>query len=578
MRLSMKLSYKLSISEPWTHYVKIRLSGTRPTDRDYLDFFLPSWSPGSYLMREYAKGVRKFRALTGNGEFLYFEKKEKGTWRVDWSQSELKGSHQDFSIEYEVYCHEVSVRTSHITEEHAFLHGPSILMGLVELEIERPTLEIEFPPLWSKVTTGLKDISDQREKFLYQAQDYDELIDSPIEIGCHETNGFRVNGIDHHLAYYDWPQALPGDLRKDTQAIVEKVSEFWGEIPYSMYVFMGHFIPGIYGGLEHLNSTALQFDPFLVQTEDGYRDFLGLVAHEYFHTWNVKRIRPKELGPFDYRNENYTKMHWLTEGMTSFVDDLFVFSAGLSTLEQYLTTLTKRIQRYLLTPGRKFDSLEDSSFDAWIKLYRPDENSRNSSISYYLKGQLAFYCLNILLVKEGKTLKDLCGLLWNHFKAKPSEGLVKEDFFRYLKEVGGEEVANAFEGYIAYTTELPLEELSAEIGLNFKFKDPKYDFGFEWQEKGEQLFVSQLLLDGPAYKSGLNAGDEILAVDGFRITTSVYKSWLKSLKSSEKLYTFQIARLGKIRTLEVSFGPLTPELDKIEVVDEKKAMKALKLI
>ena len=167
---------------------------------------------------------------------------------------------------------------------------------------------------------------------------------------------------------------MPGDLRKDTQKIVETICDFWGEIPYDMYVFMGHFMPGIYGGLEHLNSTALQFDPFSVQTKEGYRDFLGLVAHEFFHTWNVKRIRPSELGPFDYRNENYTRMHWLTEGMTSFVDDLFVYSAGLSTLEQYLETLSKRLKRYFITPGRKFDSLEDSSFapfESGPKTFRP---------------------------------------------------------------------------------------------------------------------------------------------------------------------------------------------------------------
>ncbi len=576
----MKIEYKLSITEPWTHYVKIRLSGSRRDDCDYLDFFLPSWSPGSYLMREYPKSVRKFRALSGNGEYLYFEKMEKGTWRVDWSKSELKSQGKDFTIEYEVYCNEISVRSSHVTNEHAFLHGPSLFMGIADTELESPTLEIEFPPLWSKVTTGLNDISDKREKFLYSAKNYDELIDSPIEIGCHETNGFRVQGIDHHLAFYELPENLPGDLRKDTQKITEAICDFWGEIPYDMYVYMGHFMPGVYGGLEHLNSTALQYDPFAVQTKDGYRDFLGLVAHEFFHTWNVKRIRPIELGPFDYRNENYTRMHWLTEGMTSFVDDLFVFTAGLSTLENYVETLAKRIKIYLSTPGRKFDSLEESSFDAWIKLYRPHENSKNTTVSYYLKGQLAFFCLNILLVREGKSLKELCALLWQRFKDNPEVGMTKEEFMEILRSLTNEEVVNQFESYIAHTTELPLEELCREIGLEFKYTEDKEiqgDFGFDWKEDGQRLFADKIILDGPAYKHGLNAGDEILAINGFRVTTSMYKNLLKTLKVGDQLQNLLISRQGKTLSLEIPYSRGSKTLASIEVKDENKATKALKL-
>ncbi len=576
----MKINYKLSITEPWTHYVKIRLSGTRLKDSEYIDFFLPAWSPGSYLIREYAKSIRKFKATSSNGEFLFFEKRDKGTWRVDWSKSELKNKEaEDFSVEYEVYCNEISVRTSHVTDEHAFLHGPSLFMGIVGQEIVSPTLEIEFPPLWSKVTTGLKDISEKRELFLYEAPNYDELIDSPIEIGCHETNGFRVGGIDHHLAYYGLPEELPGDLRKDTQTIVEKVSEFWGEIPYEMYVFMGHFMPGIYGGLEHLNSTALQFDPFAVQTPEGYRDFLGLVAHEYFHTWNVKRIRPVELGPFDYQNENYTRMHWLTEGMTSYVDDLFVYTCGLSTLEQYLETLVKRINRYDDTPGKKFDSLEDSSFDSWIKLYRPNENSRNSTVSYYLKGQLAFYCLNILLVSEGKSLRDFCSLLWKRFKANPSQGMHKEEVMTYLRELTNENIVSKFETFVSDTIELPLAELSEKIGLKFKYKEKvEGSFGFDWKEDGQRLFVSSLLLDSAGYKAGLNTEDEILAVDGIRLTTSMYKSWLKVLKVDQRPHHFLVARNGKVLNLEIPFVGGNPVLEKIDVMDRSKAEKALKLL
>ncbi|MFT6604536.1 MAG: putative metalloprotease with PDZ domain, partial [Bacteriovoracaceae bacterium] len=308
----MKLHYSISIETPENHIVKVKLTGKREATDKHLNFFLPSWSPGSYLMREYSRNIRWFKAETSNGEVLQHEQTAKGVYAVDFENSDLNKKDDNFCITYEIYCHELTVRTSHVDASHAFLHGPSYLMGIMGRDLVDPELSLKFPASWSKVTTGLKDISPKREEFLYSAENYDVLIDAPIEIGCHETDGFMFEGKEHHLAWYGDLLPHNENLKKDIEVIVKEVSSTFSSIPYENYTFITHFVPGKFGGLEHLNSTALQFSAMAMQNRKSYLQWLALVAHEYFHTWNVKRIRPKELGPFDYLNENYTKMHWLT--------------------------------------------------------------------------------------------------------------------------------------------------------------------------------------------------------------------------------------------------------------------------
>ena len=434
----MKLNYKLNIKGPHTHILEVEIRGAKPKNIKYLDFFLPSWSPGSYLMREYAKNIKKFEAFDKKGDVLFYQQIDKGTWRVSWGQEET--SDNSFNISYNIYCHELTVRTSHIDDSHAFIHGPSVLMSIVDIDIEKPVIEINFPSHWAKVSTGLEDISKNRDQFVYTAKNYDELIDSPIEIGNHETDGFLLGEKEHFLAFYGIPLPHSRDLKSDIKKIVTLISDTLGEIPYDKYTFITHFIPGKYGGLEHLNSTALQFDAFSLQDRKKYINWLSLVAHEYFHTWNVKRIRPKGLGPFDYRTEANTSLLWLAEGLTSFMDELFVFRSDLIDLNEYLDLQKKNLERYFDTPGRKFHSLEQSSFNAWNKLYRPDENSLNSSISYYLKGGIAFFVLNVLLKNEGRGIDDFIQELWKDYKKDPSVGIENEFIFQLVEKLGGVEV------------------------------------------------------------------------------------------------------------------------------------------
>ncbi len=576
MVTTTELHYQVKIPEPWTHHVKIVIKVERPEQSNKQRFYLPVWSPGSYMVREYSRHVRRLQVVQGNGEFLYFEKISKNEWEIDWQKSDLKSQQNTFSIEYEVYCNEVSVRTSHVNLTHAFLHGPSLFMGIHGWEDKRLELGIEFPPCWTKLSTSLKDISPKREKFLYEARNYDELLDTPIEIGNQFTSGFRVGGKDHYLAFLNLPDNIFGDLSRDIKIITEKVANFWGEIPYDSYSFIGHFFPKTYGGLEHHNSTALQYDPLEVCHEEGYRDFLGLVAHEYFHTWNVKRIRPKELGPFNYNEENYTRMHWLTEGLTSFVDDLFVLNCDLSTDDYFLKSLAKKMNAYIKTPGRFFDSLEEGSFDAWIKLYRPNENSRNATVSYYLKGALAFFCFNSLLNVQGHSLREFTSELWDRYKLDPNTGMTKEEVLKIIYSLAGVSIGEEFESFISDTGELPLEVSCERSGIEVHWHQPEgLDWGCDLKSRGENIYIENIRLDGPAHKCGLNHGDEIIAFSGQRLQSSILASWQKSLKKGQAI-NLLISRQGFLLEIVVAPEAMPKEIEKLTISSPELYSKVFK--
>lgn len=571
----MQVSYLVEIMDPKTHLVKVRVEAQKPKESK-LEFFLPSWSPGSYLMREYARNIRTVKVLTQNGEYLGFKQKTKSLWEIDFEGSDLNTACTKFTIEYEIYCHELTVRTSHVDESHAFLHGPSYLIGIQDKEIE-PIIEFKFTPLWSKIHTGLKDISTERSRFIYSAKNYDELIDTPTEIGCHESDGFMHDGKEHHLVWYGESYPHKQKLKSDIKTIVETVASHFEDVPYENYTFITHLKRNLYGGLEHLNSTALQFDGRKLDNRPDYVFWLALVAHEYFHTWNVKRIRPIELGPFDYLNENYTELHWLTEGLTSFMDELFVLRSGLCTLEEYLTLQAKNLQRFFSIPGKKFHSLEQSSFNAWVKLYRPDENSNNSSVSYYLKGGLVFSTLHFELKKQGKDIKDLLTLLWARYKKDPAVGVNKQEVLGMIEDLAGKEVRDQFEVRISTTEDIDFETYYQDIGLEFKWEEKEESYlGVDLKSQGDRSIIAKVHLDGPAYKSGLNAGDEILAINGMRILKDDMGE-LSKITKPDRNYNFLVNRLGTLVDIEVLIGKAPRKLVKIEIIDEAKALNNLTL-
>lgn len=574
----MKLTYKLMIETPSTHQVRVIIHGKKESHEKSLDFFLPRWSPGSYLIREYSRHLSNLKAETASGERLFLEQTDVSVFQIDWNKSDLKNTSKDadtFTLSYYVYCHELTVRTSHVDDSHAFLHLPTLLMGVLGKDILDPTIELSFPPAWSKVSTGLKDISPKRDAFIYTAKNYDDLIDSPIEIGCQETDGFMSGGVPHELAFYGNLLPHKENLKEDTKKIVEHIADFMGGYPYEKYTFMTHFVPGLYGGLEHSNSTALQFDPTGITNRKGYINYLALVSHEYFHTWNVKRIRPFELGPFNYLREATSKLLWLAEGLTSLMDELFIYRAGLITLEEYLDMQKDNLNRYFSVPGRKFHSLDDSSFNSWIKLYRPDENTNNSSVSYYLKGGIVFFALNILLSTKNKSINDLLSLLWDDYKKHPERGVNPAQVYKMVEEVGGADIREKFEVMTSTTEEIDLESICALAGLKFDWDKTEAPWlGFDPEFSGDRVIVRTVTLDGPAYKAGLNAGDEIIAINGMRVLKERYNDFAKYLRVNES-YTIMISRLASLQTVTLNVGVTPAKLKGITVADKDKVIKVL---
>lgn len=574
----MKAHYVVDIQNPEQNLVKVTLKLTRPEKSERMSVFLPSWSPGSYLMREYARHIRWIECQQENGEVLFHTQKAKGVWEIDWKNSLLKKPSREFQVSYMIYLNELTVRTSHVNISHAFLHGPTYLMGVVGEKLPRPTIEFRFNPMWAKLSTSLKDISDQREKFLYEAIDYDDLLDCPVEIGCQETDGFLALGKPHNLAFFGTTFPHKEDLKKDMKTIVETVAaHFNNELPYDQYLFLTHFGPKIRGGLEHSSSTVLQYDGRKLGIRKEYIGYLSLVAHEYFHTWNVKRIRPKELGPFDYLNENYTTLLWLAEGLTSWMDDLLVYRAGLCTLEEYLDQVKQNLDILNWTPGKKFHSLEMSSFNAWIKLYRPDENAKNSSVSYYLKGGLVFMALHSLLLEKGKSVDDLLILLWDRYKKNAEVGVTKEEVYEMVRILGGDEILQAFSTMVETTQDIDFESTMKRMGCELNYVESKGPYlGIDWEYVGDRAFVKQVYLDSPAYKAGINPGDEVIFMNGLRFLREDVVD-LISLMNVNTSYEFIVSRLGKVERFEVIPSGSPRVLREILVKDRALAEKSFRL-
>ena len=570
----MKIRYLVEINKPEHHHVKVTLKVENIVG-DRSKFFLPSWSPGSYLMREYARHIRWFQATQANGEVLFHTQLAKGIWEVDWSKSDVKIKQNSLHIHYEIYCKDLTVRTSHVDASHAFLHGPSYLMGVLDEKIENPEIEFRFPPSWSHLSTGLRDISPSKELFLYGASDYDELIDSPVEIGCHETDGFEALGKSHHLAFYGDQYPHRNNLKADIQKIVETVAKHFGnELPYDQYLFLTHFVPKLYGGLEHLNSTALHFDGRKLANRKEYLHYLSLVAHEYFHLWNVKRIRPKELGPFDYLNEGYSTLLWLAEGLTSFVDDLLVYRAQLSSVEEYLDVVKGHLETYLNTPGRHYHSLEQSSFNAWVKLYRPDENSKNSTVSYYLKGGLVFMVLHSLLLEKGRSVDDLLRALWEDYKKHPDTGVTRDDVYRLVREIGGEDILTQFSIMIETTQDIDFESAFKTMGCELKWNEGGQAWsGCDFEYSGERAIIKSVILDSPAHRAGLNSGDEVIFINGLRFFKEDVDKMGGVLLINQP-YELIISRLNKLQRIELIPGKAPRQLKEISIIDRAMVEKA----
>ena len=503
--LGPEIKYQISMSKPFTHLLEVEMHVKWDNLDGQTEVKMPVWTPGSYLVREYSRHVMDFVAMDVDGNPLNWRKINKNTWQVD------NGNSKEFRVGYNVYSNELTVRTNELNYEHAFITPPATLMYL-EGQLKAPsTVKVNPWGNW-KVATGLRPLGNNT----FSAKNYDILYDSPIQVSDFKEKKFSVDGKMHRYAVTGRGNYNLDQMAIDTAKIAEESKKIFGDLPYDDYLLILNLRGG--GGLEHLNSTALQW-PRNAFAGPGYTRFLGLVAHEFFHLYNVKRMRPEPLGPFDYEKENYTHLLWVAEGTTSYYEWVILNRAGLINDKDVMRNYANIAENLQRQPGRFQTSLEEASFDAWIKFYRRDENAVNNQISYYSKGELVNFFLDIqirAMSKNTKSLDDVMKYLYKkHFSNNTQ--FSSKDFQDACEMMAGGSLDDFFTKYVSGREELDYNKLLAPAGLRLNIRNASTNngyFGARMRQVSGGVRVTAVPADTAAYAGGINYNDIIRQVDG----------------------------------------------------------------
>ena len=553
------IRYTVSFPAPQTHYLEV--SAAVPTSgRPEVELMMAVWTPGSYLVREYSRHVEGVAAEGADGRPLAVEKSDKNRWTI------ATGGAATVTVTYRVYGREMSVRTNWVESGYALINGAPTFLTLAD-GVRRPHEVVIVPATgWARSLTGLPSLPGGDHH--YRAPDFDVLVDSPILVGNPTVHEFTVDGKPHYLVNEGEGGVFDGArAAKDLEAIVREHRRMWGSLPYDRYLFL-NVINEAGGGLEHLNSTVLMTTRWATRTRRNYVAWLDLASHEYFHVWNVKRLRPVELGPFDYENEVHTRSLWIAEGITDYYADLAVHRAGLSTREEYLDSLSDKIEELQTTPGRGVQSAELASFDAWIKYYRPDENSANTSVSYYTKGAVIAFVLDARIRAATNGTKSLDDVMRAAYaKYSGTRGYTPEEFRAVAEQVAGTDLGAFWRTAITGTGELDYAEALETFGLRFRPAPAgraRPWLGIATRNDAGRLIVAQVRRDAPALAAGLNVDDEIVAIDDYRVRADRWDNRLDQYRPGDKV-TLTIARREQMMKLEVAFGSEPPRQWRLEV-------------
>ena len=502
-------------------------------------FFLPAWIPGSYMLREFAKNIVQIRAES-DGKKVALNKLDKHSWRADACKGTL-------TLQYEVYAWDLSVRTAHLDQTHGFFNGSSVFLRVAGREDSVHVVDIQKPQgddydQW-RVATAMRQLKARRYGFgTYIASNYDELIDHPVELGTFTLATFKAHGVQHDLVFTGRVPnldmlRLTADLKKICETQIAFFEPKSKRAPVDRYVFMTMVVGDGYGGLEHRASTALICSradlPVKGQKEmsDGYRTFLGLCSHEYFHTWNVKRIKPAAFAPYDLAAEGYTSLLWLFEGFTSYYDDLMLVRSGVIDESAYFKLVAKTANNVLRGSGRHKQSVAESSFDAWVKYYRQDENAPNAIVSYYAKGALLALALDLTIraaSKGKKSLDDVMLALWQQYgrdfyqDGKEGRGVSDAEVDALFDSVTGLKLKPLLDRWVRGTEDIPLAKLLAPFGVTLadERKHAKPGLGMRTVRDGADCKVANVYEGGAAHQAGISAGDLLVAIDGLRVTAT----------------------------------------------------------
>lgn len=532
--LAEKVNYNLYMTKPQNHYYQVEMVLSDFKEAT-LEIKMPVWAPGSYLVREFSKNVDLVKAKDENGKSLAIKKTAKNTWSIQ------RGKAKTIYVNYEVYAFELSVRTSFLDVTHGFVSGSGIFMYVNNHKLLSGLLTVYPHANFQTITTALPrktmDKNPESEQ-VFEFSDYDQLVDCPIEIGNQEVFQFTAADVPHTVALYGVGNYDIERLKIDMAKIVETASGVIGENPNKSYTFIIHNVVDGQGGLEHSNSCTLSVNRWTYEGS-GYTDFLSLVAHEYFHLWNVKRIRPIELGPFNYDEENYTSLLWVMEGFTSYYDELLLCRAGYLTQEEFLNKLQSSINYVEGSVGARIQPVAHASFDAWIKAYRPSENSANTTMTYYSRGSMLAALLDAKIIAKfngTKGLDHFLRQLYANYYKRLNRGFSEEEFQKELEDFLGEDMDEFFDKYVNGTEIVPLSAILGNVGITVEnVGTAKPSFGASLKQEGGKVIVRAIRSGSAAETAGLSVNDEVIACNGFRVDQQAFETFLTTLEQGTEL-------------------------------------------
>ena len=596
------LRYHVDLTTARTQEIEVSLTMPVEPGRTSLDLAMPVWRPGRYVVLDPAGTVRDFVAHDERGEPLEVSKADKSTWRV------ALGGTSKITVRYKLYANSLGDRTRHADATHAFLSGSTVFVYPVGQRDRALTVELEAPDHW-QIASGLETSPSHARTLV--APSYDVLADSPIEIGEQERLEFDVDGIPHEIVIWPTGRLYDGErLERDFAAIVKSQAELFGDMPYERYVFLLHVGAGAGGGTEHLNSTIMQVPRSRLEAslDEGvtqeYRRLLGLVSHEMFHTWNVKQLRPANLAPYDWQNENYSTLFWVAEGTTSYYDDLTLVETELISTKTYLRLLGEAIDGLRKRPGTRAQSLADSSYDAWIKFNRRTPNDVNTTVSFYTKGAIVSLLIDLelrRLTDDERSLDDVMRTLYRNHPLDQG-GFTELDLLAALEATASSDWSGFLSRYVHSSDELPLEEAFAHVGLELELVADKKrpdegagsdaTAGEEEQDSSTELETSEdepiaqrarlgaqlrdeagstkvtaVLSDGPAWAAGLIAGDQIVALDNRRLRASELESRLERYEPGDTV-GLHFLRHDDLYHVELTLGSEPAASWKLRTVDD----------
>ncbi|MEZ6138551.1 MAG: PDZ domain-containing protein [Pirellulaceae bacterium] len=571
---TLRPTYSVDFSQAARHLALVQLQ--LPTgELPELTLVFPVWTPGSYMIREYTRNLESIRIracsdLAGLVDQPVSElvptRQGKNRWQI-----RIPRGCRSIRVEYEIYCRENTVRTNWIERDYGFLTGASTFPFLLGREQEEICLRLQLPVSWTDQATALHRQASPSSAsnggapssncVEYLATNYDELVDAPIVCGKFPIRQFEVGGHQHFLANVAGDELWDLDrATADMQTIIREHHRFWGVIPYKNYWFL-NLCTEAGGGLEHDNSTVLMCSRWTMRRRETYLNWLALVSHEFFHTWNVRRLRPRALMRYDYEQEQFFEELWIAEGITSYFDDLCLVRTGLCTRDEYLSRLTANIQAVQNSPGRLVQNLADASWDTWTKHYRPDENTPNSRISYYLKGAILAWLLDAQLQQTSEraiNLADVMCLLWQRHL---DTGYTLHDFNTIVEELGTPAIRKWLERNVHRAEELDLQPALDWFGLRLQELEAphvekavaKVWIGSESTGSDGRLFVRRVFRNSPSDRAGLNVDDELISFDGYRVTPDTWPSRLEVYEPEQEIELL-VSRRGKILNLKIVLG------------------------